>query len=100
MLLMLITLISLAYLFLSKDESAYIPNTDDAATIYRQACKHCHGNKGQGSGLFYPALKDDLSEFEIHGVITQGAWLMPAFTNVKDDTLEQLIHYIQSKSYK
>ncbi len=91
--------VSLAYLFLSKKESKYTPITNDVAIIYREACMHCHGDKGQGSGLFYPALEKDLSEHDIYKKIKNGALLMPAFTHIKGDTLDKLVEYIHSASY-
>lgn len=90
---------SLAYLFLSKEDSKYTPKTNDAATIYHEACMHCHGDKGQGSGLFYPAFEKDLPEREIYKKINNGALLMPAFTHIKGDTLDKLVEYIYSGSY-
>lgn len=99
-LLMIIILVSLAYLFLSKEDSTYTPQTDNAAIIYREACMHCHGDIGQGSGLFYPALDEELDRMEIYNTIQNGDLLMPAFIHIKGDTLDKLVDFIESKSFK
>lgn len=98
-LLMIVIAASIVYFFFSKENSKYIPETDDAATIYREACMHCHGDKGQGSGLFYPSLDEELDKSEIYNSIQNGALLMPAFIHVKGDTLNRLVEYIQSRSF-
>jgi mono/diheme cytochrome c family protein len=94
--LLVLILVSLSYLFLLKEDSEYVPQTDKAAIIYREACKHCHGEEGQGSGLFYPAFDERLDSQEIYEVIQNGALLMPAFNHIKGDTLDMLVKYIQS----
>ena len=99
LLLLIFISVSLAFLFLSKEDSEYTPKTDNAAIIYHEACMHCHGNKGQGSGFFYPAFEKDLTEEEIYKKIENGALLMPAFTYIKGDTLDKLVEYIHSGSY-
>ena len=99
-LLMIIILVSLAYLFLTKEDSTYTPQTDNVAIIYREACMHCHGDKGQGSGLFYPALDEPLDREEIYDTIKHGDLLMPAFIHIQGDTLDRLVEFIESKSFR
>jgi len=99
-LLLTFILAATAYLFLSKEKSKYIPRTNDPALIYREACLHCHGNKGQGSGLFYPAFENNLNKDEIFNTITNGSLWMPAFSQIRGDTLDKLIEYIHSGSYR
>lgn len=91
---------SLLYLLFKKNPSEYFPHTDDPAVIYQEACMQCHGDQGQGSGLFYPAFKPGMDENKIFDAVTKGALLMPVFTHIKGDTLSALIHYIQSGAYK
>jgi mono/diheme cytochrome c family protein len=98
--LMVVLIISMAYLFLSPDQSEYTPQSDNPAIIYREACMHCHGDQGQGSGLLYPAFDKDLTEGHIQATITEGDLLMPAFPGIKGDTLKQLVHFIHSGAYK
>ena len=93
-------MISFLYLFFSNEKSTYIPETDEAAVIYREACMHGHGDRGQGSGFFYPAIEENLNRAEIRKLITEGSLLMPVFIHIKSDTLDQLIQYIQSGLYK
>ena len=98
--LLIVIVTSLAYIFLSKEDSTYIPETDDAAIIYREACRNCHGDKGQGSGLFYPSLDEELHKAEIYNTIQNGSLLMPAFIHIKGDTLDRLVEFIESKSFE
>ena len=99
-LLLLIMATSLVYLLLAEQDSAYFPQTDDPATIYHEACKHCHGESGEGTGLFYPDLSEEnLSKDKIRKVIINGEMFMPAFKSIKGDTLEHLVEYVFDKKY-
>lgn len=90
----------MVYLFLAEQDSAYIPQNDDPAIIYHEACKHCHGENGQGTGLFYPDLsEDDFSKEKIRNVILNGEIFMPAFKSIRGDTLAHLVNYIYDKKF-
>ena len=71
LLLLIFISVSLAFLFLSNEDSEYTPKTDNAAIIYHEACMHCHGNKGQGSGFFYPAFEIDNLAVGVHAPVRQ-----------------------------
>jgi len=98
--LVIVIVISSVYLLFSSRTSDYQPRTDDPLQIYREACAHCHGDKGQGTGLLYPAFKNNLKMEEISRAITKGSFLMPAFPNIKDDTLQVLIRFMETEAYK
>jgi len=95
-----VIIISISYLFFSTEESVYRPDTDDPAVIYREACQHCHGKQGQGTGLLYPAFDENLTVKKIESSIVTGDLLMPAFIYIKGDTLNNLVEYIYTRSYK
>ena len=99
--LLAIVVISSVYLFYSQQTSAYIPATDDPARIYQEACASCHGEKGEGTGLLYPALsEEELSVKKIKKYITEGELFMPAFTRIKADTLDSLVQFVFNREYK
>lgn len=99
-LLLFIAIISSVYLLTYSQPSNYQPLTDDPRQIYREACAPCHGLKGQGNGLLYPAFKANLEKENISKAITKGSFLMPAFPNIKGDTLQVLIRFIENEVYK
>lgn len=100
-----IALISVAllfsvYLLMSGETSPYTPETNDPLEVYAQACAHCHGPKGQGSGLFYPALKpEELTAEAIRKAIIEGDLLMPAFPNINDTLMDSLAQNILNEKY-
>ncbi len=92
--------ISAVYLFLFGKTDPYEPLTDDPRKIYREACMHCHGQNGEGSGLLYPAFEHDNLKLEnIRKNIVEGAFLMPSFENIRGDTLDSLVLFIYQKKY-
>ncbi len=96
-----IAFVSFGFLLFSGSEDAYRPQTDDPARIYREACRHCHGPRGEGTGLLYPAF--DHADMDIETIkkkIAEGALLMPAFIHIRQDTLEILARYIEAEGYK
>jgi len=95
-----VALLSSVYLILSGGDNMYIPKTRDASVIYKEACVDCHGSKGEGDGLLYPAF--DYSELNLQIIkdkITNGDWRMPKFKYIKNDTLEILARFIMEKKY-
>jgi mono/diheme cytochrome c family protein len=96
----IVLLITTAFLFLNRQEVYYRPQTASPAVIYREACQYCHGDKGQGTGLLYPGFDDeDLTMEKIRHSIQNGALLMPAYVNITGDTLQALVKYIYHKEY-
>ena len=67
--LLVIILGSSSYLVLGNKKNNYKPNTDNPKVIYREACMHCHGDKGQGTGLLYPAFEDIMNKSDIEDAI-------------------------------
>lgn len=94
-----ILMITMAYMFLNRQTVYYTPQTDNPAVIYREACQHCHGDKGQGTGLLYPAFGDKLTPETITEIIRNGSFLMPAYVNITGDTLKTLSLYIYDRGY-
>lgn len=95
-----IILISLVYLFYGNKTSDYMPQTDNPAVIYRQACLGCHGQNGRGSEFLYPNLVEEkLTPEKIEKFVTEGELLMPAFPHIQGDTLDGLVNYIQRQKY-
>jgi len=93
-------LFSFIYFILYGDNEPYFPETDDPEVIYQEACVHCHGKNGEGSGILYPAF--DHSQLTIKSIeeyIKEGTWLMPKFDNINGDTLKDLNEYILDKRY-
>jgi len=83
-------------------------------TLYQKtakpmACKLCHGKKGNGKGpggaginpaprnFTCSATMKDISDGQMFGIIKQGSpgTAMPAFKNLKDKEIWQLIHFIR-----
>jgi mono/diheme cytochrome c family protein len=88
------------YMYIWGQSSRYKPNTDDPAVIYREACAECHGVKGEGTGVLYPALNDvTVSRRGALNSIRKGEMLMPAFTEIRGDTLETLAEYVAQQGY-
>ncbi len=95
-----IALFSAIYMVLNEGDSLYIPTTNKPEVIYRQACASCHGNRGEGGRLFYPALaKEDMIEKEVRQIIQNGSMIMPAFHNIQGDTLNNLAEYVVEKLF-
>ena len=89
------------YFFFTGKTSVYRPSIHDPAIIYREACAECHGPKGGGEGLFFPRLMDP-SISSIDGIepVREGRFMMPAFTEIPDSTLKNLVHYIIDKGFR
>ena len=69
-------------------------------TLYQRNCQACHGANRQGSGQI-PSLVDitgRLGVDVIRGVIQNGAGQMPAFGNLGDKDLADLITYLAESS--
>ncbi len=90
-----------SYFLLSAKASNYQPVTDDPAVIYYEACSHCHGKNGQSENLLYPDLAEEkMSVSKVKELVTNGEFMMPAFKNIKGDTLQKLAEYVAEKQFK
>jgi mono/diheme cytochrome c family protein len=88
------------YLFYFKQSETYRPDTSDPALIFAEACVSCHGEKGEGKGLFFPdSLDFNLSRRDVIEAVREGKLFMPAFPQIPDSTLNKLARYIASKGY-
>jgi len=99
--LLAIVILSTVYLLFTQQKSVYVPQTSDPAQIYQEACASCHGEKGEGTGLFYPALyEEELSRETVRKYITKGEFFMPAFTHINADTLDTLVQFVYKQEYR
>ncbi len=87
------------FLFFGGGNGYYKPATDDPAVIYRQACMECHGKRGEGNGVLYPAFDKYMDEEDVLREIREGNWRMPAFRYIRGDTLLILARYIADHGY-
>jgi mono/diheme cytochrome c family protein len=88
------------YFFFSGRISGYKPKVNDSAVIYQEACADCHGKTGAGEGLFYPGLLDtSLTRRDVVEAIREGRFMMPAFTEIPDSTLRDLVRYVLEKRF-
>ena len=98
---LLLLIVFSAYFLLSAKTSNYKPTTDNPAIIYYEACSHCHGKNGQTGNLLYPDLVDEHLDAEhVTKIITEGESLMPAFKNLKGDTLQKLVDFVVQKKFR
>ena len=88
------------YMFVIDQVDTYSPETTDPAVVYREACARCHGEKGEGSAILYPALsgQHDIPE-DVQRIVRKGATFMPSFPNIPDSVLAGLAEYIAGKKY-
>lgn len=97
---LIIILVMSTFMLINRRSSIYVPDTYDPAIIYADACAGCHGPRGQGSGLFNLALDSEkIKQSEISNIIRNGSLMMPAFTMIKNDALQQLVEYVAGKKF-
>lgn len=97
--LVLAAVISAASFLFNTSDGSYQPQTRDPQVIYNEACKTCHGAKGEGNGL-YPSLQDELLlPHRVRKSILEGHLFMPAYIHIKGDTLEALVEFISSGQF-
>ncbi|MBD3224980.1 MAG: hypothetical protein GF313_09635 [Caldithrix sp.] len=78
----------------SKNNNANVHDNNQVITLYSQKCSTCHGQVGQGLAG-YPSLKNtELSAKEIRQIIVNGKGEMPAFKDLTETQLSQLIQLI------
>ena len=99
-LLIFLVLVLSGYMVLSQQTSDYKPITDEPARIFREACSGCHGENGQGKGLYPDLLGEQFKSDEIRDLIVNGSFLMPAYKHIKSDTLDSLIEYVNTDGFK
>ena len=88
------------YLIFTGQDDDYIPKTSNPSIVYQQACVRCHGERGEGEGMLYPDLSDEvLVEDEVFRIVRKGDFLMPAFPNIPDSTLNKLAEYVVNKKF-
>jgi mono/diheme cytochrome c family protein len=93
-------ILSSVYFLLTGRTNEYRPDTNDPAVIYLEACAECHGEQGEGQGLFYPKLgKKKIGRTDVIEIIREGAFLMPAFPQISDTALKNLSAYIMEKHF-
>jgi quinoprotein glucose dehydrogenase len=65
--------------------------------IYQQQCSMCHGMSRAGTPPSIPSLigiEGILADTEIAAKIRQGGGRMPAFSNLSDNDVQSLVHYL------
>jgi cytochrome c553 len=88
------------YFYLFKQNNHYQPRTSNPDIIYKDACAGCHGDRGESENLLYPDIsRNELAAEDIIEKIKNGGFLMPAFPNIADSTLNILGTYIAEKKY-
>jgi quinoprotein glucose dehydrogenase len=66
------------------------------ALAYNRNCSGCHGIKRQGTAPGIPALTPmKLKAAEIHAIIVNGRGLMPAFPQLENETVNDLMAFLQ-----
>ncbi len=97
--LMATILVSSLYLFFGGGNGYYKPGTNDPAVIYKEACVECHGVRGEGKGLLYPAFDKFMDEEDVAREIKEGNWRMPAFRYIRNDTLRILARFVADHGF-
>ena len=79
LILIVITLIVvILFFFANSGVNLYVPQTDNAAIMYQEACASCHGENGQGARFYLPGLLDfDDSKEKIIHIVRNGTIRMP-----------------------
>ncbi|HKJ87359.1 MAG TPA: cytochrome c [Gammaproteobacteria bacterium] len=68
-----------------------------ASAMFKHACSHCHGEKGQGKFGFLLSLHDlQLPKPGIEKMIAHGNGIMPAFTKLSDKQRARLANYVKT----
>jgi quinoprotein glucose dehydrogenase len=67
--------------------------------LYSSACIFCHGPNKQGNPPLYPPLKNlKKTDAEVRDQIVNGKGIMPAFSQLEEDQVNDLIAYLRSDS--
>ena len=82
---------------LDNEKMATATPVERGAMVYGQNCTACHGLNKQGNPPEYPPLTDlEISSEEIRTVLRQGSGIMPAFPQLSEDEVSDLIAYLKS----
>ena len=79
-----------AALFLACGRSPYKPSSDDAATIYMDACLPCHQGSSTGPSL----AGRTLSKEAVIQRLDHGGKGMPSFPGIKGEARTELVAYV------
>ena len=67
------------------------------ALVYNQNCSSCHGAGRKGNPPVFPALnKLEINSEEIKAVLHEGRGMMPAFTQLSQEQVNNVIAYLES----
>jgi quinoprotein glucose dehydrogenase len=70
------------------------------ALLYNTTCTPCHGFNRQGNPPLYPSLVDvrsRLTSHELRAVLVNGRGIMPSFSQLSTNQLDDLVAYLQSE---
>jgi quinoprotein glucose dehydrogenase len=68
------------------------------ALVYKGNCTSCHGANREGNPPVFPSLLNlPLNKEEIRTVVHDGRGIMPSFSQLTEDQLEDLILYLESE---
>ena len=99
--LMLFVLIFIYFLLFTSQTSEYLPKSSDPSLVYKEACSGCHGVQGEGTGLIYPDLTEEmLTENGVMYIVKKGELFMPSFPFIPDSTLKKLASYVAEKKFR
>ncbi len=93
-------------LYVNENEMAWLggllPNPGGGSAglhVYRDQCAVCHGVNREGSPPAFPSLVDigkKLSDEQIANVVRTGSGRMPAFPNVGEQRMHELLEYLRT----
>ena len=100
-LIILTVFILVNFLLFTGQINEYRPETSDPSLVYKEACMECHGGNGEGNGLLYPDLSQELlSEEAVYNIVRNGKLFMPSFPQIPESTLNKLALYVSNKKFK
>jgi quinoprotein glucose dehydrogenase len=67
------------------------------AILYNTTCTACHGVNKVGNPPLFPPLNNlSISDDSIKSILTYGRGMMPAFSNIEGDQLDNLVAYLKN----
>jgi quinoprotein glucose dehydrogenase len=72
-----------------------------AESIYKSQCAMCHGQDRKGSPPAFPSLRrvtDRLKQHQIEKIVRSGKGRMPAFPDIAEGNLKDLVSYLRTAS--
>lgn len=83
--------------YYDKEKLSMATPAQRGALIYNRNCTSCHGAERQGNPPAFPSLIDlQLNKEEIRTVLHNGRGMMPAFTQLSDDQVNDVIAFLES----